>query len=31
VLGLPPFHSKELSSIELEVVRFIEHEREKIK
>lgn len=31
VLGLPPFHSKELSSIELEVVRYIEHEREKIK
>jgi hypothetical protein len=31
VLGLPPFHSKELSSIELEVVRYIENEREKIK
>jgi hypothetical protein len=31
ILGLPPFHSKELSSIELEVVRYIEHEREKIK
>jgi hypothetical protein len=31
VLGLPPFHSKELSSIELEVVRYIELEREKIK
>ena len=31
LLGLPPFHSKELSSIELEVLRFIEHEREKIK
>lgn len=31
LLGLPPFHSKELSSIELEVVRYIEHQREKIK
>lgn len=31
LLGLPPFHSKELSSTELEVVRYIEHEREKIK
>lgn len=31
LLGLPPFHSKELSSIELEVLRYIEHEREKIK
>jgi hypothetical protein len=31
VLGLPPFHSKELSSIEREVVLYIEHEREKIK
>jgi hypothetical protein len=30
-LGLPPFHSKELSSIEVEVVRYIELEREKIK
>lgn len=30
-LGLPPFHSKEISSIELEVVRYIELEREKIK
>lgn len=30
-LGLPPFHSKELSSIEVEVVRYIEVEREKIK
>ncbi len=30
-LGLPPFHSKELSSIELEVVRYIELERERMK
>jgi len=31
LLGLPPFHSKELSSVELEVVRYIESERERIK
>jgi hypothetical protein len=31
LLGLPPFHSKELSSIELEVLRYIEHDREKMK
>lgn len=31
LLGLPPFHSKELSSTELEVLRYIEHDREKIK
>jgi hypothetical protein len=30
VLGLPPFHSKELSSVELEVVRYIELERARI-
>lgn len=30
-LGLPPFHSKELSSVELEVVRYIELERERMK
>jgi len=30
LLGLPPFHSKQLSSIELEVLRYIEHEREKL-
>ena len=31
VLGLTPFHKKELSSVELEVVRYIEVERERIK
>ena len=30
-LGLPPFHSKELSSVEQEVVRYIEVERERMK